>query len=405
MSDHFPKNLCVTICLGAAWVLMLADVPLIAEWRRHTIDASSQGADGIRLGDVNRDGLPDLVTGWEEGGVVRVYTNPGPQRVRAPWPAVTVGEVNSPEDAVFVDLDGDGQFDVVSCCEGKTRTVYVHWGSAQQDWQTEAIPALAGQTQWMFATPLHIDRSTGIDLVIGAKGPGAELGWLRSPKQPRQLADWSWHPLTAVGWIMSIEAVDMDGDGQLDILYSDRKGAGRGVHWLRQHPAADPQQPWEKVTLGATDREVMFLAIGDLTGNGLADVVAAVKDGPITWFERLDESGRNWQQHEITLPSEAGSGKGVAICDINLDGRMDVAFTCEHAAGKVGVGWLEAPADLRRPDWKLHDISGVREGAKFDLIQMLDLDGDGDLDLLTCEERENLGVIWYENPTRQPRSD
>ena len=31
---------------------------------------------------------------------------------------------------------------------------------------------------------------------------------------------------------------------------------------------------------------------------------------------------------------------------------------------------------------------------------MIDLDGDGDLDLLTCEEVHDLGVFWYENPTR-----
>ena len=30
----------------------------------------------------------------------------------------------------------------------------------------------------------------------------------------------------------------------------------------------------------------------------------------------------------------------------------------------------------------------------------IDLDGDGDLDLLTCEERDQLGVHWYENPAR-----
>ena len=29
---------------------------------------------------------------------------------------------------------------------------------------------------------------------------------------------------------------------------------------------------------------------------------------------------------------------------------------------------------------------------------LADLDGDGDLDVLTCEEVGNLGVIWYENP-------
>ena len=32
--------------------------------------------------------------------------------------------------------------------------------------------------------------------------------------------------------------------------------------------------------------------------------------------------------------------------------------------------------------------------------RMLDLDADGDRDVVTCEERDNLGVIWYENPSR-----
>ncbi|MCA9051673.1 MAG: hypothetical protein KDA89_23205, partial [Planctomycetaceae bacterium] len=37
-------------------------------WHRHTIDQSSQGADGVRFGDVDGDGRLDLATGWEEGG-------------------------------------------------------------------------------------------------------------------------------------------------------------------------------------------------------------------------------------------------------------------------------------------------------------------------------------------------
>ena len=73
-------------------------------WMRHTIDNSSQGADGVRLEDVNTDGLPDLVTPWEEGGLVRVYIHPGAAKVNRPWPHVTVGHVASPEDAVFVDI-------------------------------------------------------------------------------------------------------------------------------------------------------------------------------------------------------------------------------------------------------------------------------------------------------------
>ena len=33
-------------------------------------------------------------------------------------------------------------------------------------------------------------------------------------------------------------------------------------------------------------------------------------------------------------------------------------------------------------------------------LLFVDLDGDGDLDVITTEEITNLGMIWYENPTR-----
>ena len=76
--------------------------------------------------DVNGDGLLDVATGWEEGGVVRAYINPGPIKSTAEWPAVTVGRVKSAEDAVFFDVDNEGANDGVSCCEGGTKTTFVH---------------------------------------------------------------------------------------------------------------------------------------------------------------------------------------------------------------------------------------------------------------------------------------
>ena len=366
-------------------------------WKRHTIDKTSRGADGIRTADVNRDGLLDLVTGWEEGGKIRVYINPGPAQAHNPWPAETVGDVKSPEDAVFADLDGDGKFDVVSSCEGKTQTVFVHWAN-DGGWTTESFPKLKGRLPWMFATPLDIDQTHGVDLIIGAKGTNAQLGWLKSPSQPRQLAVWHWFPLVDVGWVMSIVTVDMDGDRDLDVLYTDRKGSSRGVHWLEYVSDADLTRPWKRRTIGGADREVMFLSVGDLNEDGMQDIAVAVKDGPITWFERQNASGDKWTQHEIEMPPGTGSGKGVAIIDVNLDGQQDVVFSCEHSQQKVGVGWMSPTGESER--WEFHDVSGSQQGIKFDLIQTIDLDADGDLDVLTCEERDNLGVIWYENPTR-----
>src|SRR5688572_29077110 len=101
-------------------------------WTRHTIDDSSLGADGVRMGDVNKDGLPDITSPWEQGGKVVLYIHPGKGKVRDRWPRVVVGEVGDPEDAVLVDLDGDGVLDVVSACEGETRSMFVHWAPADK---------------------------------------------------------------------------------------------------------------------------------------------------------------------------------------------------------------------------------------------------------------------------------
>jgi len=64
------------------------------------------------------------------------------------------------------------------------------------------------------------------------------------------------------------------------------------------------------------------------------------------------------------------------------------------------VTWLSCKGRLPGAKWEPHEISG-EVGIKFDRLELLDMDGDGDLDVLTCEERAHgtgLGVFWYENP-------
>ena len=214
-------------------------------WLRHTIDDSSRGADGVRLADMNDDGRPDIVSPWEQGGQVRVYLNPGPAGIRDRWPAVTAGEVGDPEDAFFTDLDGDGRLEVVSSCEGETRSMYVHWAPAELDrlldpdaWTTQALPASTGTMAWMYAFAMQVDGEFGTDLIAGGKSEGAGIGWFNAPENPRSLADWTWHPLYEAGWVMTIRPSDMDGDGDLDIVATDRRESRRGALWL-EHPGPE----------------------------------------------------------------------------------------------------------------------------------------------------------------------
>lgn len=374
-------------------------------WVCHTIDDSSQGADGVRLADVNGDGLMDLTVGWEEGGVVRAYRHPGRGKEGNRWPSVTVGQVRSPEDAVFVDLDGDGAVDVVSSCEGRTRTMFVHWGpedpeswTATEGWQTEAIPATASKQSWMYALPMQVDGRHGVDVITGSKGGNGSVGWLQAPKEARDLTGWQWRQLEEAGWIMSLIAADMDGDGDQDVLVSDRKGARRGVYWL-EHPGSEQAAAgaeWMRHDIGGRDREIMFLSRGDVDQDGRPDVVG-IDAKSVVWF-RETEAG--WSEQVVALPEGVGTGKSVAVGDVDGDGRHDLVFSCEHATGELsGMRWLSWNGSPRDEEWTSHEIAGA-PGVKYDRVVLHDVDGDGDLDVLCCEERDQLGVFWYENPSR-----
>ena len=391
------------VLLVILFAITLAFVDADTPWPRHAIDASSQGADGVRLKDVNADSFPDIATAWEEGSVIRAYLHPGPSAAKAPWPKVTVGTVSSGEDAVFVDLDSDGAMDVVSSCEGKTRALYVHWAPKESAhlmdpnrWTTVSFPTGRGRVQWMYALPIDADGKNGIDLLVAGKGQGAEIGWLLSPKNPRELDAWHFQPLHDVGWIMSIYPDDIDGDGDLDALYSDRNGPTRGVYWLKREGGK-----WQRHLIGGADRENMFLSIGDLDQDGRRDIICATKGGPIIWYRQFESK---WSSHEIPLPDGVGGGKGTAVGDIDGDGKQDIVFSCEGAdKGRSGVRWMSWDNAPSAGIWQSHEISGPA-GIKFDRLELNDVDQDGDLDVLTCEERDQLGVIWYENPQITQRS-
>ncbi len=250
----------------------------------------------------------------------------------------------------------------------------------------------------MFALPLPTPNEPA-RVIVGSKGGDAEVGLLELAIIPDDREAWIYRPLVRAGWIMSLALFDFNHDGRTDVLVSDRKGSTRGIFWLEQ--PAEPASEWPRHELGLAGREAMFLDLGDLDADGRADIAAAAK-GPeaIVLLRQPENVSEVWTSRELSLPPGYGGAKAVAIGDLDGDGRPDLAFTCEGASGELrGAGWLRAPADPWSGDWEPHDISGPA-GVKFDLIELLDLDGDGDLDLLTCEERDNLGVIWYENPAK-----
>jgi len=370
---------------------MAVDAKAASPWQRHSIDASLVGADGVRLADFNNDGLPDVVTGWEESGRVRLYLHPGHDRVRELWPTVTVGVEKSPEDAVACDMDGDGRLDIVSCHEGNCQRVLVHWnrsdGSSSslldpRSWKTEVFAELNGQ-RWMFAEPMgKINGRQAI--AVGSKDRGASITLLVAPQasDATDLSAWTVHRLREAGWIMTLRAVDMNDDGKTDLVFSDRKGSRRGIGWLEQPPQEAASAEWEQQLVGGQQHEVMFI---DPKPRRIL-----VSSRNTEWLDLQRDEQENWTM--VQRPNPPGVPLGKAIARLGDHGMIMTANTqaAKDVSPTVGL-WHSFDGE----QWTA--ISETKQ-VKFDRIECLDLDNDGDLDVMTSEERQGLGVVWYENP-------
>ena len=399
------------------FVLLIFWFPPVANqadngWEVHTIDASSSGADGVKLADINQDGLLDITTGWEEGGLTKLYLHPGVDKVKELWPNVIVGTTPNVEDAVFADMNDDGRLDIVSCTENNSEKIFIHFSPEsnlldEKEWHQEVLPTSDRRMKWMYAEPFQLDYKNGKDLIAAGKGENAQIGWFEAPEIASNLNGWQWHPISPMGWVMSIILRDMNGDGHMDIVVSDRRGKLRACRWLENPgPGEKQKKSWESHVIGGQDVEVMFMTMRDIDLDGKEEaVVTDYENHNVSIFKRQNPEGTKWSKQVFELMDDIGTGKSVEVGDINLDGQPDLVLsTNTHKKDLIGLSWIDGKSLTNTNKLKLEPIS-KRGDYKYDRVELHDMDQDGDLDVLICEENNGegsrgLGVVWYENPIK-----
>jgi len=145
--------------------------------------------------------------------------------------------------------------------------------------------------------------------------------------------------------------------------------------------------PREVIWTWADSAKDVFAA--DLEGDGDMDVfTASYLDNTIAWHENLDGLGTFGAAHTIT--NGAQGAMAVFAADLDGDGDSDAVWAANAGDEIAWSEYLAGPGLFGPPQTITDLVDGPRS------IFVADLDGDGDLDVLSGSTNDDK-LAWYEN--------
>lgn len=272
----------------------------------------------------------------------------------------------NPAGSTLVDLDADGDLDVVL---GDLNTrLHVYWNDG--DGRFRRSPFYADTTYKILRelVPLDADGDGDLDVMTYGSLDGARIAWFEQSD-----GTFVYHHVSSPDDMSDLEVGDVDDDGDGDVLFSNEHFFHPSQLLLNDGAGTFSVAPDFPVVRGT----LLDAQLLDLDHDGDLDALFA---GPVS---RLFHNGpAGWSEASATLPFVAA--RSLAASDLDADGDVDLLVADDHGAQSYrndGTGLL-VPGDP------------LGNGSQRN-VALVDVDGDGDPDGLVSGFRS--GTVAWEN--------
>ncbi len=286
-----------------------------------------------------------------------------------------------------MDVDGDGHMDVLSASANDgTIAWYESDGGSPPNFTEHLISTSADFPVSVFATDLDGDGDTD---VLSASNFDRKIAWYQNdggspPGFTERVIS------TTANGANSVFATDVDGDGHTDVLSASRNDDK--IAWYQSDGGSPPGFTEQVISITANGANFVFAT--DLDGDGDTDVLSTSNfDNKIAWYENDGGSPPGFTERVIS--TTANGANSVFATDVDGDGDTDILSA---SVGSDTIAWHENDGGLP-PTFTERVISSTALGARS--VFATDVDGDGDLDVLSASQLDNK-IAWHESDGGSP---